>query len=651
MILRVLFHPNEAQLVSSAMDGSIRVWNLRQPNSKINCKGHVSAVTCLAFAQNGRYLISSGRDNVVIIWSILDGSKCVEFPVFESIEDLICLPNSAFAPSSLLQSNVTKKTPLFVILTGGARGCVRIWRSDNGSCILTQTSNAQLSEITKLGYLEGSNQLFIVRGDCSIEFSSLIEKTVDEEDGSVFGLTRSSFLIGNLGEITDIAFLNKEEDSQFAISTNSPNVFIFSTLDLNCRKILSGHEDSVLCLVSLFIGNEVFLVSGSKDQTIRVWNVETGAVLSTVKSHGDAVTALVASQRLNGSLISVSGDKIVKSWQVRDKGVKLKAISGIVAHSKDINCVDLAPNDHQIATGSMDKTIKIFNLPNLVSVMSFKGHQRGVWSVEFSKFDKTLLSSSADLTIKIWSLTNASCLRTFEGHSGSVTKAHFISNSMQIISCAGDGMIKLWNVKNCENIATFDEHEDRVWSIEFQDHEENLMVSGGSDSQLIVWENMTEKDKELEIKSKQEELIKSQELENAIRLRDYALAAELAFSLEHPRKLLSLLKTNLDSNERQLMFSAIVGTLDDEVSIKKCLEYIRDWNTNAKHCEEAQVLLKTLLETIPPRTLIAIPKVEPILLAIESYSQRHFNRLQKLNQSAYLVDYTLDALNVLDEAM
>ena len=138
-------------------------------------------------------------------------------------------------------------------------------------------------------------------------------------------------------------------------------------------------------------------------------------------------------------LVSVSSDKLLKVWklklEVKGDAVsvsKLKVTSGVVAHSKDINCVDLAPNDTLAATGSMDKSIKLFALPSLTHQSTLTGHKRGVWSVQFSSFEKTLLSSSADTTIKMWSISDATCLRTLEGHSGSILKALYLSKSQQV---------------------------------------------------------------------------------------------------------------------------------------------------------------------------------------------------------------------------
>ena len=88
------------------------------------------------------------------------------------------------------------------------------------------------------------------------------------------------------------------------------------------------------------------------------------------------------------------------------------------------------------------------------------------------------------------------------------------------MSCGGDGLVKLWNVATCACVHTFDEHEDRIWSIAFAGEHERFMASGGSDSMLVIWEDTTEQDRELDVRQRQEELAKEQHLSNAIQVGD-----------------------------------------------------------------------------------------------------------------------------------
>lgn len=88
----------------------------------------------------------------------------------------------------------------------------------------------------------------------------------------------------------------------------------------------------------------------------------------------------------------------------------LTAVKSVKAHEKDITSIAVSPNDRIIASGSQDKTVKLWDSESLALVASLSGHRRGVWKVVFSPVDKVLASSSGDRTIKLWSMNDHSCL-------------------------------------------------------------------------------------------------------------------------------------------------------------------------------------------------------------------------------------------------
>lgn len=84
---------------------------------------------------------------------------------------------------------------------------------------------------------------------------------------------------------------------------------------------------------------------------------------------------------------------------------------------QDVNSVAVSPNDKLLASGSQDRTAKLWSLAGegtmgLLGV--FRGHRRGVWAVCFSPVDQVLATTSADGTTKLWSLQDFSCLKV--GH-------------------------------------------------------------------------------------------------------------------------------------------------------------------------------------------------------------------------------------------
>ncbi len=68
----------------------------------------------------------------------------------------------------------------------------------------------------------------------------------------------------------------------------------------------------------------------------------------------------------------------------------------------DINAVDFSPDNHYVAIGSDDKTVRIWNLATGEDIYTFKGHQGAVFAIDYSPDGQVLVSASADKTIRKW---------------------------------------------------------------------------------------------------------------------------------------------------------------------------------------------------------------------------------------------------------
>ena len=82
-----------------------------------------------------------------------------------------------------------------------------------------------------------------------------------------------------------------------------------------------------------------------------------------------------------------------KGGAVPSSPVSLTVAATVAAHDKDINCVAFAPNNSMAATGSQDRTAKLWKLPALSSPLTLRGHKRGIWDICFSPVDQVSTSS------------------------------------------------------------------------------------------------------------------------------------------------------------------------------------------------------------------------------------------------------------------
>jgi WD40 repeat protein len=182
------------------------------------------------------------------------------------------------------------------------------------------------------------------------------------------------------------------------IPRSSPPLSLVPQMNVAMR----GHTAEVWC--AAFSVDGKFVVSGSADHTIRVWDAQSGnLVLGPLEMHTDAV-----------------------------------------------GCVAFSPSGRRIASGSWDNTVRIWDtLTGRVVAGPLKGHTDDISSVNFSPDSEQFASCSYDGTVRVWNTeTGNSVLGPLTGHTEAIRDVKFSGDGTRIVSCSDDGTIRVWDAKS-----------------------------------------------------------------------------------------------------------------------------------------------------------------------------------------------------------
>jgi WD40 repeat protein len=286
-------------------------------------------------------------------------------------------------------------------------------------------------------------------------------------------------------------------------STLSPKSSLSSSLPLrlaaywqgkfNVDTISGGHSQAVYAVA--FSPDGQSLASSSGDRTIKIWNISARKLLHTFRGHTNWVSSVAFSpmpsnpryKGLGAILASGSGDKTIKLWDLKNG----KQMRTLVGHKDWVSSVAFSPNGKILASGSGDRTIKLWNLGNgkLIRTIFDSG---GVSAIAFSADGETIASGSFFHSVRLWDLQNGKLLQTFTGHLRPVYAIAFSRDGKTLASGSNDGQIKLWNVSTGELRHTLTAHKKAVTSLTFSPGGKTL-ASASEDKTIKLWNSQTGK--------------------------------------------------------------------------------------------------------------------------------------------------------------
>uniref|UniRef100_A0AC34FJI3 F-box domain-containing protein n=1 Tax=Panagrolaimus sp. ES5 TaxID=591445 RepID=A0AC34FJI3_9BILA len=270
------------------------------------------------------------------------------------------------------------------------------------------------------------------------------------------------------------------DDHKIISGLRDNTIKIWNRNTLQCRQTLIGHTGSVLCLQY----DEKIIASGSSDATVRIWDVETGEQLNTLIHHSEAVLHL---RFHNGMLVTCSKDRSIAVWTMHSSHeIDLRRV--LVGHRAAVNVVDF--DDTYIVSASGDRTIKVWRTDTCEFIRTLNGHKRGIACLQYR--DGLIVSGSSDNTIRLWDIECGACLRVLEGHEELVRCIRF--DGKRIVSGAYDGKIKVWDLKIAMDprasssticIKTLVQHSGRVFRLQFDEFQ---IVSSSHDDTILIWD-------------------------------------------------------------------------------------------------------------------------------------------------------------------
>ncbi|XP_038203355.1 F-box/WD repeat-containing protein 7 [Arvicola amphibius] len=242
--------------------------------------------------------------------------------------------------------------------------------------------------------------------------------------------------------------------------------------ELKSPKVLKGHDDHVITCLQ-FCGSRI--VSGSDDNTLKVWSAVTGKCLRTLVGHTGGVWS---SQMRDNIIISGSTDRTLKVWNAETG----ECIHTLYGHTSTVRCMHL--HEKRVVSGSRDATLRVWDIETGQCLHVLMGHVAAVRCVQYD--GRRVVSGAYDFMVKVWDPETETCLHTLQGHTNRVYSLQF--DGIHVVSGSLDTSIRVWDVETGNCIHTLTGHQSLTSGMELKD---NILVSGNADSTVKIWDIKT----------------------------------------------------------------------------------------------------------------------------------------------------------------
>ena len=242
-------------------------------------------------------------------------------------------------------------------------------------------------------------------------------------------------------------------------------------------KVLRGHEGRVLSVG--FSPDGQSIVSGSSDQTVRLWDLEGNPIGQPFQGHESWVLS-VGFGPDGQSIVSGSDDQTVRLWDLEGNPIG----QPFQGHESRVLSVGFSPDGQSIVSGSDDQTVRLWDLEGNPIGQPFQGHEGSVLSVGFSPDGQSIVSGSFDQSVRLWDLEGNPIGQPFQGHEGRVWSVGFSPDGQSIVSGSSDQSVRLWDLEGNPIGQPFQGHEDWVLSVGFSPDGQSIV--SGSDDQSVT---------------------------------------------------------------------------------------------------------------------------------------------------------------------
>ena len=473
------FGPQSDWLAAGGDDGSVRIWSLVADEPPAELRGHVYAVTDVAVSGDGGRIASGSLDRTVRVW---DASS--HEPVFTCDHEHWVTAVAFSADGKSLASSSWDKV-------------LRLWDGRNGT--LQFALEGLPGPVRNLAFSPDGTRLAASCQDHSVVVWDLVTKKILRTWPGEPGKVRTVAFSSDGQLLASVNFdLGKQEgrvlksaatplavafgDDKTLAAAEADGDVTFWNLDSDGVSRLRGQVGAVRSLA--YNPVRQLWATGAEDGSIYLRKQPLGD-FEALTGHKRWVQA-VAFNRAGAQLASGSADGVLKLWNLD----ALKTPRSIQAHRDAIRGLAYRDDGQCLASAGSDRVVYLWNPATGVKLFTL-AHDAPILAVAFHPGAALLATAGADRVIRLWDSATGQPIRELRGHTHAVTCLTFSPDGQRLVSGSDDATLKLWDPTTGQETLTLRGHTQGITGVAFNASASRL-ASSSWDETIRLWETPVE---------------------------------------------------------------------------------------------------------------------------------------------------------------
>lgn len=414
----VVFSPDHKKTVTfNWWRTKAQLWNAQSGKHIKTLTGHKGEINGIAFSPNSKTIATTSDDKTIRLWNARTGKNLKTLTGHTEPVNVI-----EFSPDGK------------IIASGSKNETIKLWNVQTGKLIHTFTELQRPFAFSQ----DGKSLIGINETKSSTQGVKHLIQMWDTTTGQLVKTLSWNNIVYSLSYSPD--------GNKIAAGGYDGTIGVWNAITGESIKTFRPHTEAVYIILFSPDGNRI--ATASWDNTMQWWDINTTENIKTFIGYKGGQPRMQYSP--DGKILAINWNTEV--WlQEAFTGRQLTTLKG---HKEYVTCIAFSPEGNSIATGSADKTARLWDVKTGENITTLIGHKERVFAAVFSSDGKTIVTASSDETVRLWDAHTGDHLRTIKGDTFGLKGFRFVADGESLFTNCTDKTVRVWNTTTGENAIT-----------------------------------------------------------------------------------------------------------------------------------------------------------------------------------------------------